>query len=382
VAYATGALLGVAFLGMIPRALRDLPARGQSGLLILFGGGGDRVTQKPFHNMIALARNEGCRLVAPLVGFPGLNITGCTIKLAQQNYGEHFRVMRTIAESIEPDVIFPLMDLAVEANALGRYTVFPKTESATVVKDAFSLEDVAADQQINIAFDTRLLGYVETVKLMSLGLPRTILKGAYVTGPYTLAALIMGADEAAIATILRPGDLETVCQFTTNKIQQYVQLLVAAGAQVICILEPSAVMLGPDQFWRFSAAYVRHIVDSCRYTAAATVYHTCGNTMRLVGKMGESGVDAVSLDSPNAGIDLPAVAKSLPPEVVIMGNVNPTGKLLSGRPAEVEAEAIELLLRMDPYPNFVLSTGCDLPQETPLENIQAFMRAGQRYRIK
>ena len=104
--------------------------------------------------------------------------------------------------------------------------------------------------------------------------------------------------------------------------------------------------------------------------------------MHLAGKMAESGVDAVSLDSPAAGVDLPAAAKSLPSEIVIMGNVNPTGALLSGRPAEVEAEATELLRRMDPYPNFVLSTGCDLPQETPIENIQAFMRAGRRYRIK
>jgi len=340
------------------------------------------VIRKPFHDMIALARNERRRLVVPLIGFPGLNITGCTIKLAQQNYGEHFRVMRAIAETFDPDVVFPLMDLAVEANALGRHTVFPKAESATVVKDVFSVDDLAAHEQINISFDTRLLGYVETVKLMSIGLPRTILKGAYVTGPYSLAALIMGADEAALATILQPDDLEAVCQFTTEKIQRYVQLLIAAGAQVICILEPSAVMLGPDHFWRFSAAYVRHIVDSCRYTGVATIYHTCGNTMHLAGKMAESGVDAVSLDSPAAGVDLPAVAKSLKPEVVIVGNVNPTGKLLFGQPAEVEAEVMELLKRMDPYANFVLSTGCDLPQETPLENIHAFMQAGRRYRMK
>jgi uroporphyrinogen decarboxylase len=338
--------------------------------------------QKPFHDMIALARNERRRLVAPLVGFPGLNITGCNIKLAQQNYGEHFRVMRAIAETFEPDVVFPLMDLAVEANALGRHTVFPKAESATVVKDVFSVDDLAAYEQINISFDTRLLGHVETVKLMSIGLPRTIMKGVYVTGPYSLAALIMGADEAALATLLHPDDLEAVCQFTTEKIQHYMQLLIAAGAQVICILEPSAVMLGPDHFWRFSAAYVRHLVDSCRFTGVGTIYHTCGNTMHLVGKMAESGVDAVSLDSPAAGVDLPAVAKSLPPAVVIVGNINPTGTILSGRPDEVELETTELLSRMAPYPNFVLSTGCDLPQETPIETIHAFMRAGRRYRIK
>ena len=333
-----------------------------------------------FRHRFTSAQNDGRRLVVPLVGFPGLNMTGCTIKLAQQNYGEHFRVMRALAETFEPDVIFPLMDLAVEANALGRFTVFPQAESATVPKAAFSMDELDRASQINIALDTRLMGYVETMKLMCIGLPDSILKGAYVTGPYSLAALLMGADEAAMATLLNREDLHTLCQFTTERIQQYVRLLIAAGAQVLCILEPSAVMLGPDQFNAFSAGYVRHIIESCKYTGVATIYHTCGNTMSLVSKMAEAGVDAVSLDSPDAGVNLPKVARTLPSNVVIMGNVNPTGRLLNGRPKDVEEEVSALMKEMIPHPNFVLSTGCDLPQEAPLENIHAFMRAGRRHR--
>ena len=30
----------------------------------------------------------------------------------------------------------------------------------------------------------------------------------------------------------------------------------------------------------------------------------------------------------------------------------------------------------------VLGTGCDLPQETPVENIRAFVRAGREYRVQ
>ena len=333
-----------------------------------------------FRNKMMEAQNQGQRLVAPLVGFPGINMTKSTIKLAQQNYGEHFKIIKAIAEAFEPDMIFPLMDLAVEANALGRYTVFPKTDSATVVSDEFSLDELVKQQDINISFDTRLLGYVETLKLMSIGLPRSIVRGAYVTGPYSLAALIMGADNAAIATVMQADDLHDLCRFTTEQIQRYIRLLIASGAQAICILEPSAVMLAPDQFRTFSANYVHHIVNSCRYTGVATIYHTCGNTVHLTDAMAETGVDAISLDSPEAGVDLPAVAQTLSSDLVIMGNINPTGTLLNGSPDAVESEVNDLLERMDAYPNFVLSTGCDLPQETPRENIQAFMQTGRRYR--
>ena len=148
---------------------------------------------------------ERRRLVVPLMGFPGLRLTGCNIKLAQQNYGEHYRVIKALAQRFSPDMMFPLMDLAVEANALGRYTVFPTDDSATVLRGRFTMDELATRRRINIGFDSRLLGYVETVKLMSIGLPDSMLRGAYVTGPYSLAALIMGADEAALATITDPG---------------------------------------------------------------------------------------------------------------------------------------------------------------------------------
>ena len=338
--------------------------------------------RKPLPELIGRRTQEGRRVVAPLMGFPGLNLTNCSVKLAQQNYREHFRVLNALVETFQPDIIFPLMDLAVITNALGRYTLFPEDESATVVRAHFSMDELSAVEEINISFDTRLLGYVETLKLMDIGLPETVLKGAYVSGPYSLAALLMGADQAAMATMINPDKLDELCRFTTNKIQEYIRMLIAAGAEVICILEPSAVMLGPEQFQRFSARYVHHINESFCYAGISTIYHTCGNTMHLVEKMAESGVTAISLDSPAAGVELPAVAEKLPPDVIVMGNINPTGFILKGKPEEVEAEVTSLLEAMAPYPNYILSTGCDLPQETPTGNIKAYMNAGRRYRLK
>ncbi len=338
--------------------------------------------KKPFVQLVKKSQNENRRLVIPLIGFPGLNITGSTIKLAQQNYGEHFKVLKAIAETYKPDGIFPLMDLSVEANALGRYTIFPEQESATVIRDVFDTENLNSAKEINIAFDTRLQGYVETLKLMRIGLPSNILRGAYVTGPYTLSALLMGADVAAIATVMNTDKLHTICQFMTEKILEYIRLLIASGAQMICILEPSAVMLGPEQFEQFSSQYVHQIIESCKFSGVSTIYHICGNTMHLVKKMAETGVDALSLDSPETGVDLPAVAKMISSDVMVIGNINPVGSLLNGATEDVENDVLRLLKNMEPYTNFILSTGCDLPQEVPKENIHAFMETGRKYKIK
>lgn len=151
---------------------------------------------------------------------------------------------------------------------------------------------------------------------------------------------------------------------------------------MICILEPSAVMLGPDHFEEFSTQYVKSIVEKNIQNRIEIIYHICGNTMHLIEKMCETGVNALSLDSAEAGVDLQEAAKRIPEEIIIIGNISPVGNILTGKPGEVENETIHLLESMDDFPNFILSTGCDLPQQTPAENINAFMHAGKNYRIK
>lgn len=337
--------------------------------------------EKNLHVLTKDAYAQGRRLVVPLMGFPGVEYIHSNIKLAQQNSREHYKAVKKLAELFSPDAIFPLMDLSVEANALGRYVIFPKEESATVPKDAFSVDDLDALREINIVFDSRLMGYVETIKLMQIGLPENILKGAYVIGPYSLAALLMGADDAAMTSVLDPAALHKVCDFSTELIQQYARLLISAGAELICILEPSAVMLGPEQFYEFSASYVKYINDSCKYSGVNSVYHTCGNSMHLADQMVKSGVNGLSLDSEDVGVQLDELAKRLPENIVLIGNINPASTMLFGKPQDITRAVFSLLDKMKPYPNFILSTGCDLPQETPMENIKAFMEAGRTYKM-
>jgi len=68
--------------------------------------------------------------------------------------------------------------------------------------------------------------------------------------------------------------------------------------------------------------------------------------------------------------------------VVLIGNVNPTAVMVSESPEEIYRLTTNLIERMRPYRNFILSTGCDLPPETPLENIKAFMDAGRHVELK
>ncbi len=337
---------------------------------------------KNLKNKVFNTYQNGKRLVAPLVGFPGVNLVESSIKLAQQNSKEHFKVIKANYDRFHPDAIFPLMDLSVEVNALGKEFLFPENDSATIVKNNFNIEQFKKLKNIEIEFDSRLLSYVETVWKMTKELPEVTMKGAYITGPYTIAGLLLGTDEAAISTISNQEILFKICDMAEEIIYKYINLLIETGVQLICILEPSAVMLSPGQFENFSSNYVKRIISKYYSSEIDFIYHVCGNSTHLIKKMCNTGVDALSLDSKDVGVNLLEIAKTIPEEIILIGNINPVGKLYNGNNFEVENEVLTLLEEMNYIPNFILSTGCDLPLATPISNIESFMNVGKKYIIK
>lgn len=75
------------------------------------------------------------------------------------------------------------------------------------------------------------------------------------------------------------------------------------------------------------------------------------------------------------------VIRDVPPTALAMGNLDRCR--CSGRhPGEMRAETLSLLEKMADYPNFVLSSGCDTPPHTPMENIDAFFEALDEYNRK
>lgn len=327
------------------------------------------------------AYSEKKRLVAPLVGFPGCDLIKCSMKLAQQNYAMHYNAIEALVYHLKPDAVFMMMDLSVEANAIGLPVRFPIDQSSSIeFHPVKTLKDLDRYQRINILFDARIQSYLKTIEMMKVGFKNSVLVGSYVIGPFSFAGLLMGAQEAAMNSIMDPGTLNQVCQFCTSIIMKYIHALINAGTDLICILEPTAAILGPEQFSQFSGEFVRYIIESYKYNNVDTIYHICGNTMHLVKAMSETGVGAISLDSPETGIDLSKVAQMIPEDITIMGNVNPTKIMKDGTVEEVKQATVKLLHQMKDYPNFILSTGCDLPPGVPLENMTAFMEIGRNYK--
>jgi uroporphyrinogen decarboxylase len=73
------------------------------------------------------------------------------------------------------------------------------------------------------------------------------------------------------------------------------------------------------------------------------------------------------------------IMEKIPADKVGMGNIDPSSEFRNGTPESIYAATTELLKKCSKYPNFVLSSGCDIPPLSPWENIDAFFKASEDF---
>ena len=118
--------------------------------------------------LIDIVRSYERRLVIPLMGFPGTQLNGSTLKQNTFNWGTQFSTVFALQRRFRPDGIFFFMDLSVEASALGLPVRFPLDESPSVeFHPVKKLDDLERFANSDILTDGRVAVYIETMRLMA-----------------------------------------------------------------------------------------------------------------------------------------------------------------------------------------------------------------------
>lgn len=190
-----------------------------------------------------------------------------------------------------------------------------------------------------------------------------------VTGPFTITGMIHGIDQTMKDLILQPQTVSVAMDISSKVVEKYCKALTEAGADVIVFIEPTASVIGPVFFKKFLLPHLKYIVRSVRLP---TVLHVCGNSMPIINLMLETGVAGVSLDQKVSMIKMKEIVNS---KAALIGNLDPVRVLLAKNTSVVENECKRILEEgVD-----VLAPGCGLSPQTPLENLQAMVRAGKMY---
>ncbi len=305
----------------------------------------------------------------PILSFPCVSLMDISVKELIADSEKQAAGMIMVAKSTDSAAAVSFMDLSVEAECFGADVRFSDTEVPTVVgrlvhdeaeADALAVPEIGAGRTgIYLKAIENAAEYITD---------RPVLAG--MIGPYSLAARLLDVSEIMMDCYDEPDMVHTVMNKVTDFLIAYAMAYKNAGADGIMMAEPVAGLLSPMLEEEFSSPYVKKIVDAVQDENFIVVYHNCGdNTPEMVPSILSTGAAAYHFGN---SIDLRDMLDKFPADVPVMGNVDPAGVLRMGTADAVREATLAVLNACHKYPNFVISSGCDIPPMTPWENIHTF----------
>ncbi|MEJ5249982.1 uroporphyrinogen decarboxylase family protein [Caldilinea sp.] len=198
----------------------------------------------------------------------------------------------------------------------------------------------------------------------------------WVEAPFQEAAMLRGLSNLMTDLYEHPKMVHALMRFATEMELAFGLAQVEAGARYIGVGDAVASLVSPRHYREYNFPYVSELISSLKKTGVRIKYHACGNTTALLPLFAELELDIINLDSL---IDLKEAKAILGHKMCVKGNIDPARVMLAGTPEQVRAEVRRCLREGGMDGGFILSPGCELPRDTPYENLEALVAAADEY---
>lgn len=319
------------------------------------------------------------RLAMPIGIYPGLQITGKSVPKAVHDAVIQANAGLALHERYSSPFVQTAMDLSIEAEAFGAQVRFDDHEVPTIFGRL-----ITKPEDLNMLFAPKI-GHKRTMVPLNVvpmlkeraGKESFVLGG--MIGPFSLVGRLFGVSEALALTQEDPEFLTTLLKLAANFLMRYAEAFRGVGADGIIVAEPAAGLMSPKSLARFSAPFMGQIVAELQTEEFTIIYHNCGAKLVHLEEILKDGAAIHHFGKP---MDITAALKQVDDQTILAGNLDPVDTFVGTTPDQVYQQTMNLLQATAGYRNFLLSSGCDLPPATPLENLDAFYRAAAEFNVK
>lgn len=262
------------------------------------------------------------------------------------------------------DMILIFSDPYVEAEAMGckiEYTPYPRLVSAPknlheyLKLNKFTPADFVRLSDLNQNRKREIIKAAEILK-------KTVDVPVFVSikGPFTLASFIYGIEKFLKLLLNDETQAKLLIDIALNFQLVYLDSLLKTAVHIF-IGDPmvSTSIISPQAFKKFAQEPLRILIEKIKEAGLFAGIHICGDTRPIINLLDDLNADILSIED-----------VSLETKTTKMGGVS-TQTLLYGTPDEIKKE-IKKAVSTD---RLVLSSSCDVPVNTPVENIKSMVFA-------
>jgi len=272
------------------------------------------------------------------------------------------------------DAVFALMDVNVETEAVGSILTY-RTDQYSIVK-SYVLSKVADLDSLTVPDPSeagRMPELLNAATILRHEVGDDVLVVGCVLGPLTLAMQLIGIEKALYLAIDDPERFARLLDFSTEVSIRFGIAQIEAGAHLPIVFDPSASpAVVPYQFFReFELPRLQRVFAVFKQAGSiANWLHIAGPTAPILPFYSQVGVDIANFDYNVDPID----AQKALPQTCLDGNIK-SFSFIEATPEYISTKSSKLLNLFADRGGFILSSGCEIPPESKMENVTAMALA-------
>ncbi len=310
----------------------------------------------------------------PWVPFAGVHagkLVGYNADEVYKDADKCFESLVKVNELYKPDGQPIMFDLQIEAEMLGCDLLWAPDSPPTVKTHPFAETDEIEIKEITADMG-RLPLELDVMRRCKEAFGETTALYGLITGPFTLALHLRGT-EIFMDIVEKPDYVKALMAYCNKVAKKVAGYVMDTGMDVIAVVDPMISQISPRHFKKFMHEPFADLFDFIRGGGAKSSFFVCGDATKKIDAMCKTRCDSISVDE---NVDL-IVAKEICDKnnVVLGGNLPLTTVMYHGTQQDNMKCAIDLFDSLPSTENYILAPGCDLPFETPAENVIAAEQA-------
>jgi uroporphyrinogen decarboxylase len=280
------------------------------------------------------------------------------------------------------DCILIDLDTTMLAEAMGaKRDATPNKPGHIAAPAIASLDEVDKLQPVAPERDGRIPVVLEAVRIMARQVGNEVaIRGNADQCAFSLAGLLRGMENFMMDLATEPehpGVQRLLAVAYESHLATH-RALKKAGAHFTSLGDSPAGpdVISPAMFQRFARPWQDRLVRELAADGIFTVIHICGDTSLILDQLAQYPACGLELDYKT---DARRAKTTVGAKHVLFGNVDPSGVLARGTPAQVRETTRQLIEVWKPGGRFVLNAGCAIPASTPPENLHAFVETARTF---
>ena len=310
---------------------------------------------------------------APWVPFAGVHagkLKGYDATEMLTDADKAFESLMEVNRLYKPDGQPVIFDLQIEAECLGCDLAWSDNCPPSVSGHPLDGSDeeppvTPCDCTIPSKESGRIPYVLDVMKRMKEAVGETTALYGLICGPFTLASHLRG-NNLFTDMFDFEDEVNSLFAFCNRVCMRMADYYIEAGMDDIAIVDPLISQISTAQFEQFMTEPYTELFRHIREKNAFSSFFVCGDATRNIEVMCQTAPDSISVDE-NVDI-LAAKAISDKYNIVIGGNIPLTSVMLLGNQQDNMKFAVDLIDSIPVKKNFILSPGCDMPYDVPIEN--------------